>query len=79
MTHCSHSTSPEARDFVRFCGNYGLSPDDLGRCFRASGKWYRVIGADPSSARFPILVEDMGGRIHRYTSVLVRGMLGHDE
>lgn len=46
----------QAEDFLRYCGEFSLEPDDLGRSFRCGEDTLRVVGLRPR-AKQPVVCD----------------------
>ena len=47
----------EAEEFRRKCSYYGLLPSNLGESITADGTQYTIIGLNPRSKKYPIVVK----------------------
>lgn len=65
-----------AEAFRDYCWRWQLAKTDLGTSFRDHrGATHRIVGANPRSARHPILTEDASGRAMKWPAGTVRDLL----
>lgn len=57
ITPSGEIVTKEVQDFKRYCGMFGLKPEDLGLDFISQGKVYRITGLKPNATRFPVIAE----------------------
>lgn len=55
---------------------YGLSPDDLGKTFRANGTTFKITGLRPRGRKRPIMATDPHGREFVFPAEDVKRFLG---
>ena len=65
----------EAEAFTTFASWLGLKPDDLNKTVKIGKKMFKIIGAKPSSHKYPILLEDMNGKRWKYPSDVVKAAI----
>ncbi|QIR16633.1 hypothetical protein [Shewanella aestuarii] len=63
--------SKEAGDFLTYAEYLGLSKDDLGKPFSASGREFKLCGYKPRSTKYPFLGQDDEGNVYKFTSKVV--------
>ena len=51
----SGGTAPSS--FTRLAPSFGLSPDAFGKQFLSGGRWFEVVGINPSAHKFPIMAK----------------------
>lgn len=55
-------------DFKRYAPLWGLNAEDLGRSFVSRGTMFRIVGAKPSSRKYPILAENIEGKVYKFST-----------
>lgn len=66
----------EAESFERLATMWGFEPSDLGRVFADRGRRYTIVGAKPTSQKYPILCRRDDGKVFKYPVPVVLRHLG---
>jgi len=60
----------DAATFTRYCGMYGLKPEDLGRKFMSRGHVYEITGVAPNRPKYPINAKRSDGKQFKFASTI---------
>ena len=60
MTATEDGESVEKKEWDKYCGMFGLKPENFGQTIEANfGQKYQILGLKPSSRKNPILLKDL--------------------